>query len=177
MAVINMQNKLYTIQFFSPCNNWFTGSPRAAIAEHQTREFSQNSWTSKDSNSLKREERRASSPSPHHGCRRPRAEPVGTTASYTSVPATSASIHDLGEVQQPHDLRFYVLLPEQMLNSGRFLIHPQLKSGLVKQFPWAGPAPFSTSQLSICPTVPRSTAPFEQKAATPANVAEMLRTS
>ena len=35
-----MQNKLYTIQFFSPLNYQPTVSPRAAIAEPRNHEFS-----------------------------------------------------------------------------------------------------------------------------------------
>jgi len=39
MIIVNMQNKLYTLQLFSPPNDRSTASPRAAIAECQTCEF------------------------------------------------------------------------------------------------------------------------------------------
>ena len=36
---MNMQNKLYTIKFFSPPDDHFTARPQAAIAEPQTHNF------------------------------------------------------------------------------------------------------------------------------------------
>jgi len=39
MIVMNMQNKLYTTQFFSPPDDRPTASSPAVIVEHQTREF------------------------------------------------------------------------------------------------------------------------------------------
>ena len=39
MIIMNMQNKLYTIQFFSPSNNQFIDGPWATIEEPQNHEF------------------------------------------------------------------------------------------------------------------------------------------
>jgi len=39
MIEMNMQDKVYTIQFFSPPDDQFTASPRAGIAEPRTHGF------------------------------------------------------------------------------------------------------------------------------------------
>ena len=39
LLIMNMQSKLYTIQFLSLAGDWYTASPRAAIAEHETCAF------------------------------------------------------------------------------------------------------------------------------------------
>jgi len=65
---MNIQNKLYTIQIFSPPNDQFSASPRAAIAEHWNHKFCRllpknfNSLAKEDLNSQKQEEKKDSSP-------------------------------------------------------------------------------------------------------------------
>jgi len=39
MATTHMRTKLYAVQFLSPPDDRFTGSPRAAIAEPRNRKF------------------------------------------------------------------------------------------------------------------------------------------
>lgn len=51
----------------------------------------------------------------HHGCRRARTAPIGTTAAYTSVSAASASIHGLGKIQETPNLRFYGLSEQRWI--------------------------------------------------------------
>jgi len=71
MLIMNVQNKLYTIQFFLPLDDWFAASPRAAVVEPGSRRFCEfckthkrdnswkrsNCWTREDSNSWKKKER------------------------------------------------------------------------------------------------------------------------
>ena len=65
---MNMQNKLYTIQFSSPPDDWFTvrSDHRTLKSEISWNSWkSSNSWTREDLNSRKREEQIASSPAAH----------------------------------------------------------------------------------------------------------------
>ena len=54
MIIMNMQNKLYTIQFFSPPDDWFAVSPQAAITEPQTLGFLRILWNSQKSLNLQK---------------------------------------------------------------------------------------------------------------------------
>lgn len=77
------------------------------------------------------------------------------------------------ETFRKHLISFYGSLSEQMLNPETFLAHPRLKTGFVKQFTWARPAPFSASQLFGWLTLP-SSSPLGQKAANPAAAAAKM---